>query len=158
MTISKNVAEVKALSKQTPRKNGLKRNEDNQKSSSDEALKPKRPMTAYLFFAQEMRPRIKERYPNFTGITVTKHIGKMWSNLNAIERIKYKYQERSARVSYMVEMRTWMSECETASRLSSTMSQASIPTFASTVSSIGSIDEASMSTSWTNDSYPTDEN
>lgn len=158
LTISKNVAEIKALSKETPRKNGLKRNEDNPKSSSDEALKPKRPMTAYLFFAQEMRPRIKERHPNFPGITVTKHIGKMWANLNVLERIKYKHQERSARVTYMMEMRTWMSECETVSRLSSTMSQASIPTFDLTVSSIESIDGTSMPLSWTNDSYPTDEN
>jgi hypothetical protein len=144
LTISKNMTKVKALSKETPRKNIPKRNEDNQKPSSDEGSKPKRPMTAYLFFAQEIRPKIKERHPDLRGNAVTKLIGKTWSTLNELERIKYKQQERNARVAYKMEMRTWISECETASRLSSTMSQASMPTLA--LSSTGSIDEASMPT------------
>ncbi len=72
-----------------------------------EFLKPKRPMTAYLFFAQEMRPKIKSLHPEYTGLTVTKELGKLWAGLSVMLKLKYKQLEETARNAYLREVREW---------------------------------------------------
>lgn len=76
-------------------------------SNAYEFLKPKRPMTAYLFFAQEMRPKIKKLHPEFTGLTVTKELGKLWAGLSVMLKLKYKQMEESARNDYLREVKEW---------------------------------------------------
>lgn len=72
-----------------------------------EFLKPKRPMTAYLFFAQEMRPKIKSLHPEYSGLTVTKELGKLWAGLSVMLKLKYKQLEEKARNEYLREVRLW---------------------------------------------------
>lgn len=76
-------------------------------SDAYEFLKPKRPTTAYLFFAQEMRPKIKTLHPEFTGLTVTKELGKLWAGLSVMLKLKYKQMEERARNDYLRKVKEW---------------------------------------------------
>lgn len=42
---------------------------------------PKRPSTAYIFFSTEMRPKIRDDYPDLTLSERSKLMGKLWANL-----------------------------------------------------------------------------
>lgn len=46
---------------------------------------PKHPMSAYLHFAKEMRPIIKESFPDATLIDVSKQIGSKWRSMTQSE-------------------------------------------------------------------------
>jgi len=39
---------------------------------------PKRPRNSYILFCTEKRPHIKKKYPELTGINISKKLGKMW--------------------------------------------------------------------------------
>ena len=119
--------------------------------------KPGRPMTAYLFFSQELRPKLKKQFPHYAGMTITKELGKMWSRLGRAGKRKYKQLELDARGQYEREVKRWKMESKKTSHtsssdslLSSSLSQnggggsggtcsssttSSVPTFASTTCS-----------------------
>jgi hypothetical protein len=95
-------------------------------------------MTAYLFFAQEMRPKIKQLHPEYPGITVTKEIGVMWQNMSVYAKLNYKRLEIEARKEYMTSLKKWKDKCDVNTHEASVISQASTSTSSSTCSSIGS--------------------
>ena len=74
---------------------------------------PKRPVSAYLFFAKEMRPLLKESNPDLTFTEVGTEIGIKWGKLSPSERHKY---EQLA----MIDRHRW--ETEKASFIASSIS------------------------------------
>jgi hypothetical protein len=51
--------------------------------------KPKRARTSYLFFCNEMRPKIKEEYPKFKMVDLSRKLGEVWKTYNEKDRHKY---------------------------------------------------------------------
>lgn len=117
----------------------------NQKEKSNEIPKPKRPLTAYLFFTQEMRPRIKQLHPSHPGIAVTRELGRIWASLDFLAKYKYKQLEFEARKVYIRDMKKWKSECDSAS--CRTSSHADTPSFVSTCSVSSGSDVRSLTAS-----------
>ena len=68
---------------------------------------PKRPVPAYLFFSQLMRPKLLASSPGLTQIETAKHLGRMWRNLPARVKAVYHAQEKLDRVRYHDMMARW---------------------------------------------------
>jgi len=100
-------------------------------TTPNEESKPKRPMSAYLFFAQEMRPKIKRLNPAYPGIAVTRELGRIWSRLDFFAKLKYKQLEFDARKNYIKQMMKWKSGGKDPAS-GSNSSVADTPSFAST--------------------------
>lgn len=49
----------------------------------------KRAKTSYMFFLEEVRPKISKKYPNDKIGDISKRIGKLWQNLNEKDKNKY---------------------------------------------------------------------
>ncbi len=92
--------------------NKKKKKKSKEPTEEDEEGKPKKPFTAYLYFTQEIRPKIKERYPALPGITVARELGKMWSSLSDITKAKYKDIEKEEKMKYDIELKKWTEERE----------------------------------------------
>ncbi len=69
--------------------------------------KPKRPITAYLFFAQQMRPKIKEKNPEMKGLDITRKVGVSWNETSMAEKEPYLKLEADSRKEYKEAMMTW---------------------------------------------------
>lgn len=80
---------------------------ETEKPTEDDNTRPKRPMTAYMFFTKEARPLIKVESPNMTGPLVTSALGKKWTSLCEEEKYKYKKLELEARKKYGELMKKW---------------------------------------------------
>lgn len=52
-------------------------------------LKPKKGMSAYLYFCNEMRPVIKEELPNIASNEIMKELGRRWRLLSDEEKKPY---------------------------------------------------------------------
>lgn len=73
----------------------------------EEPRKPMKPRTAYIYFAKEMRPIIKERYPSLPGVTVTKELGTMWNQMSVMAKYKYRAKEEQAKRDYAIALEQW---------------------------------------------------
>ena len=51
---------------------------------------PKKPMSAYRFFVQEVHPQIKQENSNFTFSDVGKELGRRWKAVDSVKRAEYK--------------------------------------------------------------------
>jgi hypothetical protein len=78
-------------------------------TSSEDTSKPKRPLSAYFYYAKEMRPKIKSQYPTLGGNDVTKQIGFLWSQLDINERQPYIVHEARAKSAYDEALSQWKS-------------------------------------------------
>ena len=70
--------------------------------------KPKRAMSAYLFFTQAKRPQAKSKLGKDAKVTaVMKELAAMWKKCSAKDRKKYEADAKKARASYMVAIEEW---------------------------------------------------
>lgn len=79
-------------------------------ANSIESKKPKRPVTAYIFFAKKMRALIQRKNPNMPGLDITKEIANLWSRTKEEDRAPYDKLEAESRKVYFKEMRKWKDE------------------------------------------------
>ena len=63
----------------------LKKNSNIKKKEID----IKRPKTAYIYFLEDIRPKIAKKYPNDKLGDISKRIGKLWHSLNSTDKEKY---------------------------------------------------------------------
>merc|ERR1719447_2373129 len=56
---------------------------------------PKRPITAYFFFAADKRPEIRAQHPEYTITEVASQIGQKWRSLD--DEDKQPYEEKAAK-------------------------------------------------------------
>ena len=80
---------------------------ETEKPTEDDNSRPKRPMTAYMFFTKDARPIVKAESPNMTGPLVASELGKRWASLCAEEKSKYKKLELEARKEYGEMKKKW---------------------------------------------------
>lgn len=57
------------------------------KSKSD---KPKKPLKGFMLFSKEMRPKVKEDFPDLTFGGIGKKLGELWRELDDEAKEKYK--------------------------------------------------------------------
>ena len=69
---------IKKYLKQTDKKVNKKKNND-----------IKRPKSAYIYFLEEVRPKIAKKYPDDKLGDISKRIGKLWQSLNSKDKDKY---------------------------------------------------------------------
>jgi len=77
------------------------------KAIKKQSDRPNRPMSAYIHFAQKMRPFVKADNPTLNGLEITKLVGKTWNQATAQERIPYMQLEESSRVRYKQAISEW---------------------------------------------------
>ena len=49
-------------------------------------LAPKQPLSAYLLFSQEMRPKLKDEMPDLDPKMVLQEVGKRWKEISAVDK------------------------------------------------------------------------
>ena len=59
-----------------------KKSEKKRKRAEEKKNGPKRPKTAYLYFCEEERPKVKKEKPDLKATEVMKELGGRWSNLS----------------------------------------------------------------------------
>lgn len=64
---------------------------------------PKRPCSAYIYFSNEMRPKLKEEKPELGMAERSKHIGKTWATLEAEKKKRYQELANADKQRYIRE-------------------------------------------------------
>ena len=73
---------------------------------------PKRPMSAFLYFSQGRRRKIKEQNPDMKNTEVSRILGEMWRNASEEERRPHVEKEKKERDKYKVAISQWRKEYE----------------------------------------------
>mmetsp|Transcript_2359 Transcript_2359/g.4533 ORF Transcript_2359/g.4533 Transcript_2359/m.4533 type:complete len:95 (-) Transcript_2359:1604-1888(-) len=70
----------------------------------DKSNKPKRAMSAYLYFCKAHRDSVKAEHPELAMKDVQREIGKRWQETSEAERVPYVHQAESDRKRYDAEV------------------------------------------------------
>jgi upstream-binding transcription factor len=100
---SKKKSSKRKMTNSKPKKSKKKKNGKVRKDPS----KPKRPISAYLFFAQQSRPKIKEKYPDLKGLEITRQVGQAWSEATPEEKAPFMELENKSKDEYRKGMEKW---------------------------------------------------
>lgn len=65
---------------------------------------PKRPISAYFFFASDVRPQIRKENPNLPITEISTLIGQQWRQLTAGDKTEYEEQAEKDKERYDREM------------------------------------------------------
>jgi len=71
---------------------------------------PKRPMSAFLFFSQDKRSKIKDANPGMRNTDVSRVLGNMWKDASSEERLQHIEREAEERKKYKVAISRWKVE------------------------------------------------
>merc|ERR1719456_444880 len=66
--------------------------------------KPKRAMSAYMFFSNDMRPKVQAELGTTDFGPVAKKISDMWQNLDASQKAKYEAKNEKAKDKYAKQL------------------------------------------------------
>lgn len=84
----------------------------NSRSPKEKKLKdenaPKRPKSAYMFFAEKKRPEIREEQPDLKMIEISKVIGQRWKEVTPEGRVKYDKKAAADKERYDEEMKEYV--------------------------------------------------
>ena len=78
----------------------------NKRGPKDPAA-PKRASGAYVFFTNEMRPKVLAEYPGIKFVDLGKVLGERWRALNPDEKKRYEDMAASDKVRFQVEMQQY---------------------------------------------------
>lgn len=90
-----------AETKKRKRKTGKKTAAPKKKGRSSGG--PKKPLSAYMFFAKDTRAEVKEEFPNATFGEVAQILGEWWQDCTASERKKYEKLAKQDKARYVRE-------------------------------------------------------
>ena len=65
---------------------------------------PKRPMSAYFLFMNDMRSSVREKNPDFGIGDIAKAMGKMWGEISPAEKAKYEKLAAEARKKWETDV------------------------------------------------------
>ncbi|DAZ98838.1 TPA: hypothetical protein N0F65_000994 [Lagenidium giganteum] len=68
---------------------------------------PKRASSAFLFYSQVMRPRIKAEHPEMKNTDISKQLGEAWAKATEQQKAPFAEKEREDRARYRREMEEW---------------------------------------------------
>jgi len=99
--------ELKQKAKEQEESKKAKAREEREKLKKEKAERPKKPLSSYLAFANEIRPEIAEKNPTLKITEVLTEIGKRWGALTAEQKKKYEDQVSSDRDRYAKELKAY---------------------------------------------------
>jgi HMG (high mobility group) box len=73
---------------------------------------PKRPMSAFLYFSQGRRRKIKDANPKLKNTEVSRMLGEMWRNASEEDRKPHIDNEKEEREKYKVAIADWRKDYE----------------------------------------------
>lgn len=73
---------------------------------------PKRPMSAFLYYALGKRTELKKKHPDMINTNVSRLLGEMWRAASAAERKPFVDKEKAEREKYKAAMEKWKKEKE----------------------------------------------
>jgi len=73
---------------------------------------PKRPMSAFLYYSQKMRPIVKKQHPNISNTDVSKLLGEMWNKASDDEKAPHIHCAATKREQYNMDVSEWRKEQE----------------------------------------------
>ncbi|CDS03600.1 hypothetical protein LRAMOSA01002 [Lichtheimia ramosa] len=76
---------------------------ENGKRSKKDKTGPKRGLSAYMFFSQEMRPKVKEENPDASFGTLGKILGEKWKAMSDEEKAPYTAKAEEDKKRYEAE-------------------------------------------------------
>ncbi|KAL0237107.1 hypothetical protein PCE1_000504 [Barthelona sp. PCE] len=85
-------------------------NEDNDIQVAHEGIrrkkrnKPKRNMTAFMFFIQERRVAFRQQNPDVPITTIVKQLATQWKSMDSSEKLTYEKMARNDRIRYEAEV------------------------------------------------------
>jgi HMG (high mobility group) box len=82
---------------------GLESSGKASKKKAKDPNAPKRASTSYLYFSNEMRPKLKERQPELTFGELGQKLGEMFRNLTPEEKEKYEKLARDDKARFSKE-------------------------------------------------------
>ena len=68
---------------------------------------PKRPLTAFMYFAREERPKVMKDNPNFSVPEIGRELGARWRKLEDNERAKFDALAAKDRARYQAQMKKY---------------------------------------------------
>jgi hypothetical protein len=68
---------------------------------------PKRASGAYVFFTNEMRPKVMAEYPNIKFVDLGKVLGERWRALEPEEKKRYENMARDDKIRFQMEMQQY---------------------------------------------------
>ena len=68
---------------------------------------PKRPMSAYLFFANDKRAGVTRKNKDAKMTDISKLLGEMWKDTNQSGRAKYVKKAEDKKAEYVIEKAAW---------------------------------------------------
>lgn len=71
---------------------------------------PKRGLTSFFLFSSEMRPKIKEQYPDMAFGDIGKKLGELFKELSPEEKAKYDEKAAKDKQRYADEMKAYESK------------------------------------------------
>jgi len=54
-----------------------------------EVARPKKPLSAYIYFSQEYRENLKEEHPEWSSHEIMKHVSAKWAHMDKDEKQPY---------------------------------------------------------------------
>lgn len=84
---------------------------------------PKRPMSAFLKYSQQMRPVVKEENPYMSNTDVSRLLGEMWRNASPKDKAPYREQEEQERALYKEQIKKFKDDKARADAASRTSHQ-----------------------------------
>lgn len=70
--------------------------------------KPKRGLSAFMFFSTSRRPQLKKQNPNLAFGAVAKKIGEEWAKMSSSAKAKYEAMSTKDKARYKKEMETYV--------------------------------------------------
>jgi high mobility group protein B2 len=68
---------------------------------------PKRASSAYLFFTNEMRPKVLQEYPGITFVELGKVLGERWWAITAAEKNRYEHMAVEDKMRFQLQMQQY---------------------------------------------------
>merc|ERR1712070_398367 len=68
---------------------------------------PKRPMSAFMFFSNDMRPKVQAELGTSDFGPVAKKVSELWQNIDASTKAKYEAQNEKAKAKYAKALETY---------------------------------------------------
>lgn len=80
------------------------------KRRNRDPTKPKRPLSAYMLYANEQRSTFRDQFPTEKLMEISKRIAVAWHALDDASRAKYTSQAAVAKKSYLQAMEVWKAQ------------------------------------------------
>jgi len=79
------------------------------KKKKKDPNEPKRPLSAYIFFSNDLREELQKKYPKEAMTDISKRLGAKWKKISAEDKKKYEKEAEKDKARYEKEMKKYNS-------------------------------------------------